>query len=63
MPRKLEPRICKFVKRKNEKGIESISANIKNLSTKQVRELKSALNEFCQDFFEEEKIDVDADEV
>ena len=53
MPRICKPKICRFTKRKNEKGIECIGANIKNLSPKMVRELKSALNEFCSDFFDE----------
>ena len=60
MPRVTKPKICKFTKRKNEKGIESVGANIKNLSAKQIRELKSALNEFCSDFFENKE---DLDEV
>ena len=54
MVKKSEPRLYKFTRKTIDEEKNNLVLRFKNLSGKQIRELKGALNDFIVGFFEKE---------
>ena len=55
MVKKTDPKLYKFARKTIDESKNNLVLRFKNLSTKQIRELKSALNEFIVGFFEQDE--------
>ena len=55
MVKKTDPKLYKFARKTIDEDKNNLVLRFKNLSTKQIRELKGALNDFIVGFFDKEE--------
>ena len=56
MVKKTDPKLYKFTRKTIDEDKNNLVLRFKNLSTKQIRELKSSLNDFIVGFFDKEEV-------
>ena len=58
MVKKTEPRLYKFTRKTIDEDKNNLVLRFKNLTTKQIRELKMSLNDFIVGFFDKEEEEI-----